>query len=60
MGRAHSVWTTLGLPQLMACVLSRSTLLRLQVALQELSKVGLWLHAFPRSKLLRFSLLTVW
>ena len=34
MGRAHSVWTTLGLPQLMACVLSRSTLLRLQVALQ--------------------------
>ena len=34
MGSAHSVWATLGLPQLMACVLSRSTLLRLQVALQ--------------------------
>ena len=33
-GRAHSVWTTLGLPQLTACVLSWSTLLRLQVALQ--------------------------
>ena len=27
------VWTTLGLPPLLACVLSRSTLLRLQVAL---------------------------
>ena len=33
-GRAHSVWTMLGLPQLTACVLSQSTLLRLQVALQ--------------------------
>ena len=32
--RARSVWTTLGLPQLMACVLSQSTLLRLQVVLQ--------------------------
>ena len=31
---AHSVWATLGLPPLMECVLSRSTLLRLQVALQ--------------------------
>ena len=30
----HSVWATLGLPPLMTCVLSRSTLLRLQVALQ--------------------------
>ena len=28
------VWALLGLPQLMACVLSRSTVLRLQVALQ--------------------------
>ena len=37
VGSTHSVWTTLGLPQLMAAwqrVLSRSTLLRLQVALQ--------------------------
>ena len=34
VGSAHSVWTTLGLPQFMACVLSWSTPLRLQVALQ--------------------------
>ena len=34
MGSACSVWTTLHLPQLTAPVLSRSTLLRLQVALQ--------------------------
>ena len=34
MGSAHSVWTTLGLPLLTECVLSQSTLLRLQVALQ--------------------------
>ena len=30
---SHSVWAPLGLPPLMACVLFRSTLLRLQVAL---------------------------
>ena len=34
VGSAHSVWATLGLTPLMACVLSRSTLLRLQVVLQ--------------------------
>ena len=34
VGSAHSVWTTLGLPQFTVCVLSQSTLLRLQVALQ--------------------------
>jgi len=34
VGSTHSVWATLGLPPLMVCVLSRSTLLRLQVALQ--------------------------
>ena len=34
MGTARSVWPTLGLPQLKACVLSWSTLLKLQVALQ--------------------------
>ena len=34
MGSAHSVWITVGLPLLTACVLSQSTLLRLQVALQ--------------------------
>ena len=34
VGSARSVWTTLGLPQLTACVLSWSILLGLQVALQ--------------------------
>ena len=34
LGSARSVWATLGLPPLMACVLSQSTLLGLQVALQ--------------------------
>ena len=34
VGSASSVWATLGLPLLMACVLSRSTLLKLQVSLQ--------------------------
>ena len=34
VGSAHSVWTTLGLPPLTVCVLSPSTLLRLQIALQ--------------------------
>ena len=34
VGSARSVWVTLGLPPLTACVLSMSTLLRLQVALQ--------------------------
>ena len=33
VGSAHSVWATLGLLPLTACVLSQSTLLRLQVAL---------------------------
>ena len=33
VGSARSVWVTLGLPPLTACVLSQSTLLRLQVAL---------------------------
>ena len=34
VGSAHSVWATLGLPLLMECVLSWSTVLRLQVVLQ--------------------------
>ena len=34
VGSVHSVWATLGLPPLTACVLSQSTLLRLQVILQ--------------------------
>ena len=34
VGSVHSVWATLDLPPLTACVLSWSTLLRLQVALQ--------------------------
>ena len=33
VGSVHNVWVTLGLPPLTACVLSPSTLLRLQVAL---------------------------
>ena len=58
VGSACSVCTTLGLPQLMAHVLSQSTLLRLQVALQvELSEVGSGLHVLLRSKLLRFRFL---
>ena len=34
VGSARNVWATLGLPPLTACVLSWSTLFRLQVALQ--------------------------
>ena len=34
VGSTHSVWSTLGLPQLTVHVLSQSTLIRLQVALQ--------------------------
>ena len=34
VGSAGSIWATMGLPPLTACVLSWSTLLRLQVALQ--------------------------
>ena len=52
-GGARSAWATLGLPALMVCVLSQSKLLRLQVALQKLSKSGPALHALPRSKPLR-------
>ena len=43
-----------GFAPLMACVLSPSTLLRLQVALQ---RVGPELRALPRPKLVRFRLL---
>ena len=50
-GSAHSVSATLGLPLLKVCVLSQSTLLRLQVSLQG---AGPGLHALPRSKPLRF------
>ena len=50
VGSAHSVWATLGLPPLTARVLSQSTLLWLQVALQG---TGPGLRARPRSKLLR-------
>ena len=51
VGSARSVSATLGLPAPTACVLSQSTLLRLQVALQ---RAGPGLHALPRSKPLRF------
>ena len=47
----RSVPTTLGLPQLTACVLSPSTLLRLQSALQ---RVCPELCSLPRPKPLRF------
>ena len=51
MGSTCSVLATLDLPLLTACVVSLSTLLRLQVALQG---VGPELRALPRPKLLRF------
>ena len=51
---ACSVSATLGLFPLVACVLSQSTLFRLQVALQG---VGPGLRALPRSKLFRFRFL---
>ena len=57
VGSAHSVWATLGLPLLTVCVFSQSTLLRLHVALQELSKAGPALRALPRSKPLSFRFL---
>ena len=50
----RSVWVTLGLPLLMVCVLSQSTLLRLQVALQGM---GPGMRVLSRSKLLRFRFL---
>ena len=51
VGSTRSVPATLGLPPLVECVLSPSTLLRLQAALQG---VGPELGALPRPKLLRF------
>ena len=51
MGSHHSVLATLALPPLAACVLSSSTLLRLQVALQG---AGPELCALPRPKPFRF------
>ena len=60
VGSAHSVSATLCLPLLTACVLSQSTLLRLQSTVlkssgsaEELSKVGPGLCALPRSEQLR-------
>ena len=50
VGSAHSVRATLGLPLLRACVLSWSTLLRLQVALQgNCPKRALYFVHFPGS-----------
>ena len=51
VGSTRSVPATLGLPPLTACVLSPSTLLRLQAGLQG---AGPELHALPRPKPLRF------
>ena len=56
VGSACSVWATLDMPGLTACVLSWSTLLRLQVALLG-TKAGPGLRALPRSKLLKFKFL---
>ena len=48
VGSAHSVWATLGLPLLTGCVLSQSTLLRLQVALEgNCPKLALVFIHFP-------------
>ena len=60
VGSVRSVWTTLGLPQLTACMLSWSILLRLRVALQGNAKVGTGFRALPRlwePKLFRFRFL---
>ena len=54
MGSALCVSAILGLPPLMVCVLSQATLLRLWVALLELSEAGPGLRALPWSKQLRF------
>ena len=54
VGSTHSVPATLGLPPLMACVLSPSTLLRLQAALQG---AGPELRALPGPKPFRFRFL---
>ena len=54
VGSTRSVPATLGLPRLTACLLSPSTLLRLQAALQG---AGPGLHALPRPKPLRFTFL---
>ena len=51
VGSAHSVLAALALPLLMACALSQSTLISLQ-------GVGPGLCVRPRSKLLRFQLLS--
>ena len=51
VGSTRSVLAILSLPPLTSCVLSQSTLLRLQVALQGM---GPELCALPRSKPLRF------
>ena len=53
-GSNHSVPATVGLPPLTACVLSPTTLLRLQAALQG---AGPEVHALPRPKPLRFHFL---
>ena len=54
LAHARSVSATLGLPPLMACVLSLSTLLRLYLLCWELSEAVPGLYALHRSKLLRF------
>ena len=56
VGSAHSVWTTLGLPQLTAAHASQVyTAQAPDCSAGTLSKVGPMFGALPRSKLLRFS-----
>ena len=56
MGSAHSVWATLGLPQLKAvCVSWVYTAQAPGFSIGALSKTGPAFHALPRSKPLRFS-----
>ena len=57
-GNAHSVWATLGLPQLtVVCAFPVYTAKAPGCSAGELSKAGLGLCALPRSKLLRFRFL---
>ena len=58
VGSARTGWTILGLTHSWQRVLSRSTLLRLQGALQgHLSKADPAFHSLPKSKPLRFRFL---
>ena len=53
MGSAHSVLATMGLSPLTACSFMVYTAQAPRCSAGELCKLGPWLHALPRSKLLR-------